>query len=84
MPLFLGSKQVKLYLNNKKYLLTVATDVNTLLPDNVLISQDGYYLKDKNNVYLVYLDEEEELLLTADKKVVTTSTGQKIMVQKGG
>jgi hypothetical protein len=58
MSLCLGQKQVSLYLNNKKYFLTLATDVNELLPDNALISLDDYYLKDRNNIYLICLDED--------------------------
>lgn len=86
MPLFLGQKQVCLYLNNKRYALTLVTDTNELLPDNALISLDDYYLKDINNIYLICLDEDnesEQLLLTADEAIITALSGQRVMVRKG-
>ena len=86
MPLYLGSKRVNLYLNNEKYYLMTASDANELIPDNVLIDLNDYYLKDRNNIYLICLDDDNfigQLLLTADNKFINTSNNKRLTLKKG-
>ena len=81
MPIYIGTKQVKLYLNGQKY--KIAENVfNYEIPDNVLISSDQKYLKDKNGVYLTCLLEPKFLakLLSKDNRILLDANNNILMV----
>lgn len=87
MPFYLGNYRANVYLGNQlcNFLINVNKTTN-IIPNNALISLDDYYLKDRNNIYLICLDEDNEsgqLLLTADGEIITTLSGQRVIVQKG-
>lgn len=57
MPLYLGNEKVKVMIDGKKYNLNVIY-VKQSLPINVLMSSEGFVLKDINGLYLVSKERE--------------------------
>lgn len=56
MVLHLGSKKVILTFENQKNNLIIPTKI--VIPNNILLSLDGYVLKDSNGLYLISKEEE--------------------------
>ena len=70
MSLYLGEKQVCLYLNNKRYKMQ-----KVILGENkILFSSDKYYLADKNGVFLTCLQPFmfDNIIYTADNEILLT------------
>jgi hypothetical protein len=85
MPLYLGNQQVKINLNGAIYKLN---DTFIIAPseirDDVLVSSDGFILKDCNGLYLIPKSEiEGTVLLTSDGSILTDSSGFYLTFKEG-